>query len=137
MEQDIPITCKVKRSNPPARIQWQVKRNCHLGGKNCSSKYVTPDQSKFMIKSFMSFSQIYVNSHASGDYIFQCIANNSEGTDRHVIKFYHRRGRLTIFLLTHFFNKKPVYMQPRTRHSKIQETFGTTRQDLGDYSKST
>ena len=94
VEQHVPVTCKLKRSNPPASIKWQVKQNCHFDRNNCSSKWETPDLSKFTIKSFGTYSQISVKSHASRDYFFQCIANNSWGTDKHVIRFFHRRGRL-------------------------------------------
>jgi len=92
VEQHVPVTCKLKRSNPPASIIWQVKQNCHFDRNNCSSKWETPDLSKFTIKSFGTYSQISVKSHASRDYFFQCIANNSWGTDKHVIRFFHRRG---------------------------------------------
>ena len=96
VEQDVPITCKIRRSNPPANIKWQVQPYCHNRIRECWYKerlWKDAESSQFRIFSSKSYSKVYVPPQARGDYFFRCVANNSAGADRHVFKFlYIREG---------------------------------------------
>ena len=96
-EQDLPVICKLKRSYPPANITWHVQPYCLNLIDKCFYKehlWQEAESSEFKIVSSKTYSQIYMLPQARSSYFFRCVANNSEGSDQHVVKFrYITEGR--------------------------------------------
>ena len=96
VQPDVPVECRIKRSNPSASISWQMQPYCHISAQEClpqSRLWETVVGEQFQINSTTRLSQLKVSASYKRDFFFRCIASNKVGNDSHLMKFlYFREG---------------------------------------------
>ncbi|XP_065058255.1 fibroblast growth factor receptor 3-like [Rhopilema esculentum] len=108
VQPDVPVECRIKKSNPPASISWQMQPYCHISAQECLPQprlWKTVAGEQFQINSTTRLSQLKVSASYKRDFFFRCIASNKVGNDSHIMKFlYFREGPKPLEILSKDFS---------------------------------